>query len=353
MIIVRAEFTSNSGFGHVSRSLVLYRELKDRNLSVRFAAPPMLVKRLINSGLSKKEMIEIDIGSVQEELEVYPNNSVLILDIFSSERLTTNFGELEDYVEVAKKSGYITVAFDGFGDDSFTAQSSKFIDVLIQPYYGAENLPLPNTTLAIRGGQYALVGREYYQLQQNKDSEFPSNKSVLLSFGSADPQCYTETIVSVLSEIKILGTYITVVIGPEFNTESVRRIENIVEDIENISLAYSPKNLLGLFEKSNLLITGSGTSRYEAIAAGIPIVFGSIIDAHVHSSLCFEKKTNANYLGLLSSLGNEEIKASLEDILLTDFELFSSSKDSNFTAEGASLICDKILGFLRNDNENK
>lgn len=354
MIIIRAEFSSKSGFGHVSRSLVLYREFKARNLDVRFAAPSILIERLIGCGLSEKELIEIDKSSVKEELRGYPHNSVLILDIFSSERLTTNLGELEDYVQTAKALGHTTIALDGFGDDSFSAHSDEFIDVLIQPYYGAETLPLPNATRVLRGGQYALIGREYYQLKLNRSSKVPKERRhVLVSLGAADPQGYTEILVDALSQVNLSELCISVVIGPDFNMESINCIESLVANVNNISLNYSPGNLLDLLSKSDIFITGSGTSRYEAIAAGIPVIFGSIIESHVHSSLCFEENTNSKYIGLFSSLGVDEFKSIFEDVLSNGFEFLSERKGDIHTNGGASVMCDEILSFLRSSNENK
>lgn len=349
MILVRAEYSPTSGFGHVARSLVIFNELKNRNSDVSFIAQPRLARRLIESGLSEYDIFEINCDS-RDEINHIPSGAVLLLDIFSSERLMNEFFELEQYILNARNRGILVIVIDGYGDDSFSGRSKIYLDVLIQPYYGADQMKDSSCGLALRGGEYALVDPEFHKLKKERNSAFGFPLNILVSLGAADPQGNTEKVVSALTKIDLEGILVSVIIGPDFSKEHIQRLNNIVEDRVNFVVDHAPRNLFGHFKKATLLITGSGNSRYEAVAGGLPLIFGAISSAHVGLSISFSQHTGAFYLGefdLVDDVGMKEILENVIPAMLTNGH--ETSYKAPVLESGASLICDSIQEFLGGD----
>lgn len=129
---------------------------------------------------------------------------------------------------------------------------------------------------------------------------------VFISFGGADPQCYTDRLLKIIAEDNYCDFKFTIVLG--------RAKENIDELLrynkyENIDVVYDVKNMPELMSKCDIGITSRGRTGYELAMLGIPsIAMSQNKREEKHGFVCNEN--GFTYIGL--NPDDEIIKSNLD-----------------------------------------
>ena len=76
----------------------------------------------------------------------------------------------------------------------------------------------------------------------------------------------------------------------------------------------SPDNLLLHYDWADVCICGSGTSRYEAAANGLPVIFTSIYPEHDEISRIYATFGTARFIGPAASLLPSDWAASIMEL---------------------------------------
>ena len=304
MIYFRVDVSETIGWGHFKRCLALSEGLTHFT-STGFLLPdadPRLSRLIQNSG---GELCALPNSlSYKEEISYYPVDvETIIVDLGHRKNLKEP-DELLDYLFALKRKNLKIILIDGAEGDQFRHPNMPLIKAVVQPYWSSENNTPPNAEYWIQGEEYILLDKTYKNAYRKRDAR--SLQNILVTFGGADPQNITETVLTGLAMTKASGQLhnliIKVIIGPSFSTALISEIENIARKIKDIELIYSPDNLLEYYQWADLCLCGSSTSRYEAGACGLPVIFTAIYSAHEELSRSFSCLGTSRYIGYYNDI---------------------------------------------------
>jgi spore coat polysaccharide biosynthesis predicted glycosyltransferase SpsG len=153
------------------------------------------------------------------------------------------------------------------------------------------------------GGQYAPLRRQF----GGADFKIHSHaKKVFLSAGGTDPY---RIIRDVLNEIyfdenspcrdvlDFTGMTCEVIVGPLFEEDYVKELEDMAEKNAAITLHYNPGNMAQIMKKCDFAVSAGGTTLYELCAIGVPTVVYAMADNQVQFVQVFDELGAAKYAG--------------------------------------------------------
>lgn len=131
-------------------------------------------------------------------------------------------------------------------------------------------------------------------------------RTILVSFGGADPQNYTERILSIIKGKSYEKYKFTIVLG-----RAKRNVEELMKynALDNVKILYDVENMPEIMSTADIAITSRGRTGYELSMLGIPaIVMAQNMRETKHKFMCADN--GFDYLGLNPS--DEMIKAHLD-----------------------------------------
>lgn len=155
------------------------------------------------------------------------------------------------------------------------------------------------------GEQYYIAPKIFMFYEPIKIKE--NVETVLITFGGADPQNYTDRLLRIISEDdKYRKYHFCVVLGKAKNN-----IEQLMKykDKQNIEVMYDIKNMPEVISKCDMAVTSRGRTVYELGILGVPsIVMSQNEREQQHGFACHEN--GYNYIGLNPS--DNIIKSNLD-----------------------------------------
>ena len=304
MIYFRCDASSKIGFGNLKRCLILAGSLKDRaKIGFIISTKNDHVIDLINYYGFTIYHVPENI-SYSAEIQFYPENARnIIIDLGHPKNLQQPQPFL-DYLQALKSKDYNIMMLDGLGDDSFHHKDMPEIMTVIQPYWGTDDEKQPKSQYWIHGKDYVLLDKAYQNAFVEKNNANIEN--ILITFGGADPQ---ENTVRVLDELKSLpnSIKIRVIVGNFFSDAHVKKIQETKKTYaHDIELIQNPHDMISHYQWADLGISGSGSSRYEAVACGLPVLFAAIYPEHIKLSQNFIKYGTADYLGYYEDISPDD-----------------------------------------------
>lgn len=139
-------------------------------------------------------------------------------------------------------------------------------------------------------------------------------KTVIIAFGGADPQNYTDRLLKMISTEKYKDYTFKVVLG-----RAKKNVEELLKynAIENIEVLYDIKNMPEIMSHCDLGVTSRGRTGYELALLGIPtIAMAQNKREETHGFIC--KENGYSYLGLNPT--DHTIEAVLDMYLSMDKE---------------------------------
>lgn len=200
-------------------------------------------------------------------------------DIFINDILTTS----TDYM-IALKASLPTAKIINFEDDG---EGILKADLVINSLYVEETLP------QVRAGEKYYIANKlfmFYEPITIKDKV----REVLVSFGGADPQNYSDRLLAFASKEEYREYHFTVVLGrAKLNVEKLLEYNNY----ENITVLHDVKNMPELMSQTDIAVTSRGRTGYELAILGIPsILIAQNQREEKHRFLCNEN--GFTYIGL-------------------------------------------------------
>ena len=306
MIYIRCDASEVIGWGHFKRCLILAKYLvKKTSVCFLMVQPDDAVKTLLLE--ENIDLLELPSGlSFSQELSIYPQHvKNIILDI--GYRQTLNHpDEFNLYLKKLKCASIQTIIIDGLDDDAFRHPEAPEVLAYIQPYWGVTETTSPHSKEWFYGAEYILID-DIYVMSYHK-RHLNSLNNILITFGASDPQNNTAKVLRALSVMDIKQK-LKVVIGPSFSETHINEIDEICE-AHNIDKVLAPSNLLDQYKWADLAICASSTSRYEAAACGLPVIFTAIYPQHVKLSKTYAQYGTSKYIGYC------------EDVLETDWQTY-------------------------------
>ena len=153
------------------------------------------------------------------------------------------------------------------------------------------------------GGQYAPIRRQFGGAEFKIRSHA---KRVFLTAGGTD---HYSIIRDVLNEIyfdenspcrdvlDFTGITCEVIVGPLFDEDYVKELQDMADKNAAITLYYNPSNMADIMRKCDFAISAGGTTLYELCAIGVPTVVYSMADNQVQCVQAFDELGAAKYAG--------------------------------------------------------
>ncbi|WP_297517626.1 UDP-2,4-diacetamido-2,4,6-trideoxy-beta-L-altropyranose hydrolase [uncultured Clostridium sp.] len=316
-VFVLANGGTKIGMGHIMRTLVLGKELKNEIPVIYVITNKEEFKPAI------KKVIDEKFNYIYEEdiLNEISKEDILIIDRYD---LTEN-----DLVFYKSKVKLLMV----FDDNNLLPYYDVDI-ILNQNLHGVNlNYKANSNTKILVGGEYSLLRDEFLD---NKPIEIKKDiNNIILTVGGSDNLNFTHRI---LKEIKHFSSTINVVIGPAFNDKEI--LMGDFKDYQNI-IFHENANMTELMKKSDLAISACGSTIYELSFLGVPSIGIVIVD-------------NQEKLGQYISENNIAIISKIEDINKNiksmNYELrknLSENMKKSIDGQGKYRVANEILKSIK------
>lgn len=267
-IAIRADATRDIGGGHVMRSLVIARELYQRNHDVSFFAVRNSFS-LVPIALSGVNGIEIDAGQFDDP-SIIPEGFDLIL--IDSYRLG-----IEYEIALQKRCSQLAVL------DDIPARK-HCANILIDPTFGREaeeyrsSSLVPDHCKLLTGVEYAPLRADFSDLRSKKtdlSKRVTHNPpEIIVSLGLTDPENDTLKVVRDLLRLQ-MPFNTNIVLGKESNQK--QEIERLISQQAEIgpgkfSCLEAVEDMASLMAACDIAIGAGGSTCWERCCLGLPSI---------------------------------------------------------------------------------
>lgn len=322
---IRADGGCEIGLGHIMRCLALAKELRKHNdvfficrtdnpLSGKYRAGINLIRQ-------NKFLIQaIDEKRLKED----------IVNIKADCIITDSYDIDEEYFDILKKHFKFSGCFDDENICSFFN-----VDFLInQNFYGPDlNYKSNSDTIMMLGSDYVILRDEFRKSNITKTIN-KEIKNIMVTVGGSDNSNNTEKIIKQF----LNSTYdLNVVIGSGFNNIDI--LEKYKGN--NIKLHYNA-NMKKLMNECDVCISSCGSTIYELISLGVPLIGIKVID---NQDVLYDYIGKYN-LGMTSEISN--IMNSVQMLTYEKRKMLSEKLPHIIDGFGVNRICENIERIINN-----
>lgn len=265
-LIIRADASSQIGTGHLMRCLALGQAWKDAGGQVFFITACQsenLLQRLKYEGftihlLSGPYPDTVDWAFTKDVLAAHPGTWV-VLDGY-------HFDEV--YQHLVKEFGHRLLVIDDMAH-----LKHYYADIVLNQNLHAEQLHYacePYTHLLL-DTQYVLLRREFLAWKDWKRDIPEVARRVLVTLGGGDPENHTLKVIQALQNVDVPALEATVVIGASNLHADVLQAAAGQSRIP-IRLIRDAKNMPELMAWADMAVSGAGTTIWELLFLGMPIL---------------------------------------------------------------------------------
>ncbi len=321
--LFRVDGSHRLGVGHVMRCLAFAQGLGEIGVKYVFVIrdyEPKITGLIEHYGY-KVETIAQDSSFGEDELltvEIASRyDAKLILIDLSNEDTLANLEGYGSYIETLRGAGKFVVAIDGLGEDCLSTKIPSSCDIVVIPYYGAENgaYKLYSGTKSLLGPAYFIFRKEFIEAAGVNRVIRKDAQNILVTIGGSDPLNLTLVVAKALNRLKVTSLNLRFVIGPGFKPSVSQETRRILSSFKgNYKLVIGNDNMADLMLWSDLAITGGGLTKYELAVTGAPGIIISRFEQEAKKGTEFEKAGSALHLGLVSSLNEERIAEAVKKL---------------------------------------
>jgi len=311
-IVFRADGSSETGMGHIMRSLATAQMLQN-DFTIAFA------------------IFDVD-ASVKNIISSY-NYRILELAGKKDEKFVDRFDAAvidgywfdNNYIKELKKSGTKIIQIDDLAGSEF------FADIVINHAIGSDysSSKFFDCKHLLTGSEYALLRPEFFKAAETKRIA-TQLESVTISMGGADPHNFSLSLLQALKDI-LAVVKINVLVGNACSHKKSLE-EFIVKNPEmliHIQESLNAEEMVKLFQTSSLFICPASTVAYEALAVRVPTA--CFLTAENQQSLYkgLVNTKSVKGLGGLPASSEKELQVKLSNVFLEYAELVKISEQQH------------------------
>lgn len=271
-IVIRVDASTSIGTGHLMRCLTLANLLKDAGADVALLTRelPGGLSRLISEHFSHHVLKENaqptappvsgdDAIETVEYLAQRQRPEWIIVDHYSlglewERQLRSHVGKIMVIDDLANRPHDCDLLLDQNFCRNFQIRYDRLVPA------GARRL---------LGPTYALLRPEFYEERDRLQTRDGKVRSILISFGGADPTNETAKAFQAMSLLQA-GTRLEVVLG-EANTHA-EAISSLYAGLANVHIHRNPSNMAELMARVDLAIGAPGATTWERCFLGLPAI---------------------------------------------------------------------------------
>jgi len=264
-VLIRADAGVRTGTGHVMRCLALAQAWQDAGGRVIFFScdlPDALAKRLQLEGCELRSG-EVQPGSPDDaertlQLATETNAVVIVVD---------GYQFADEYFRRLRIGDHRVAAIDDFG-----CSGSDGPIVNQNLYAGMTDYPgCDERTLLMAGSRFALLRREFSKLRQQAICPRKSPKHLLITCGGSDPTGAVDRILTKLAGVSDCFSRVTVVMGGV--SERLQQVQTLAATLPfPIEVIHNCQNMAELMADCDLAISAAGTTCWELVCCGVPVI---------------------------------------------------------------------------------
>lgn len=298
-IAFRVDASKKTGIGHLMRCIALSEELNKRGNKCYFIS--------YIEGEDLKEKVKKTSNFLHEIKK--PNDleeDLKYLIKFCKKQdiswvITDSYDINSNYLKKIKKNGFKLLSIDD------TAQNYYYSDIVVNQNIGAEKLNIEREkhTKLLLGPRYVMLRDEI--LNNRTEKKFRTDvKNLLITLGGVDDNNYTLKILKQIKDLIIKKIIVIGALNPHY-----KKIEEYAKNKTDIKLITSPKNMVEIYQKTDIAISAGGTTCYELAYFGIPNVIITVADNQLNIAKELDKKNVSIYLGKKEEFFPKELKDNL------------------------------------------
>jgi len=191
-------------------------------------------------------------------------------------------------------------------------------DILIIPYYGADNADYKSNchTRLLLGPAYFIFRDEFIKAAKMTREIKQCAQNLLVTIGGSDPLQITQKVSRAITRLDTRFLNLQVVIGPGFTALAKQEVEEIFKNYHgDYKIVMGSDNMARLMLWADLVVTGGGLTKYEAAVIGTPNIAISHHEEEAKNTDEFAKGGSTRHLGLVSQVTEEEIASAIEKLL--------------------------------------
>lgn len=314
--IIYTRGTKGDGMGHISREIILARELSRRGVAVAFrterdtAGAARLASE--NFGLHLDDFV--------------PSCDIAIVDY-------KNGPEPQFLKDIKENNGKVVVVCNIGYPITHTTAIDSMADLAV---YGGELIERPRHNRMLCGSEYIQIDPAFSQCIPDY------NGHILIVMGGADPHNLT---IGAIDGLRKSGRSIVAIRGPAADFP----IAASFYAPPSPTFIDSPQSLLPYMHGAALCITSVGVTAFEALAAGVPVVLTGWSEQHMETAAKLMELGMAYNAGIWSTFSGKGCQAGamyfLDDIVR--WRRASLAGRELVDGRGAERVADVILGLLR------
>lgn len=273
MVALAIESSNHRGMGHLFRSLLLVKYMRNNNIPFTY---------LINDDQKSKEVLDKeDIPYVT--VDYYDEESNWEKDLVEKYKVDVWINDkFETSAPMAKHITDEKVYF-ALIDDIGPGEKYADVNFVGLIYFSKQTFELKNTQI---GMDYVILNDEINQYKRVRDSL----GKIIVSFGGSDPNNNTMKIVR---ELMKYDYAFDVTIGPNYEHEE--ELKDLNDD--RFRIFKGTPSLIKLFYDYDLAITAGGVTCCEANAAGLPCIIVANVPHEINTGKNLEKYGGCLYAG--------------------------------------------------------
>ena len=263
-VVIRVDGNSNIGLGHIYRGIALAEMLRDE-FDISFLVKSDTTSEPISDAGFTLNFIPVDVELSYEPKYLankLSKDTIVVLDGYDFK---------ETYQQKIKNLGFKLVYIDDL------TEGTQKADLVINHSPGVKerDYKKESYTKLLLGLDYALLRKSFIDSVTIDESRIgTSGKSVLVSFGGADPDDLTLEVVNNIISIDDIAI-VNVMLGAAYKHKGINKIQSKkLRLYRNLS----SESVVELMKACDLAVVPASTTSVELAFIGVPMVLGYYVD---------------------------------------------------------------------------
>jgi len=365
-LVIRADASAQIGTGHIMRTLAIAQGVMKQGGNVTFVTSentPSLEERLKSEGCTVHTHT-FKRGSAEDAKET----ARVAKEIDASWIVADGYAFGKEFQNVIHSANLKLLLIDDFGNiDAYDADiilnqnisakeewykddASRLVDLAFSSSEESAEAddesrstrdPLARRKRLLLGTDYALIRDEFLQHDPSKRTISERAKEILVTLGGSDRENMTLKILRALLPIKDI--HVTAVLGGA--NPHREAIEKELQEAKNITLINNSSDMSSLMAKADLAISATGSTTWEILSMGLPLITGVIADNQEPSAKVLGEKGIAVNVGWFKDVSIPEFSSTIQRLIdsKNERDALSEAGRECVDGKGMSRVLDSIL----------